>query len=208
MALFRPKEEILPDNVDHYGEIPAYLVPNDLRYPGLILNTVKAGYCMFLSSPRNSIAAHKDLFETLALLASPTQLSKAVHGMCTPAYVLLRCASLTFIDISANVTCIIPTAAGLPTASALVEAMKHTPMDMTTLVPSIVRELAQEPELLDYCAQFLEYCFYIGGDPPHVIGDKFEAKIKVYNHDGSSKVGKSFPPTALLRMDMQTVKHH
>lgn len=65
MALFRPKEEILPRSVDHYGEFPANLDPSDLRYPGLILNTVKAGYCMFLSSPRNSIAAHKDLFESI-----------------------------------------------------------------------------------------------------------------------------------------------
>jgi hypothetical protein len=29
-----------------HGEILAYLGPNDLRYPALVLGAVKAGYCV------------------------------------------------------------------------------------------------------------------------------------------------------------------
>ncbi|KAJ5355196.1 NRPS-like enzyme [Penicillium cataractarum] len=275
------------------GENLAYIGPNDLRYPALVLGAVKAGYCMFLPSPRNSIAAHKHLLETLnctkilapvprppfitaildalplsvydipsvdELLATDyphfeytksypadrddkfaivhtsgsTGLPKPIiwklstgcahtrmfylyppegfenqHGwsigkrqfMPLPPFHAAGLASLTFLNIPANVTCILPTAAGLPTASALVEAMKQTPMDMASLVPSIVQELAQEPELLDYCAQNLEYCFYMGGDLPQAIGDKVAAKIRLYNHYGSSEVGLLAPIYAVNKRD-------
>jgi thioester reductase-like protein len=267
------------------GEPLAYIGPNDLRYPALVLGAVKAGYCMFLPSPRNSITAHKHLLETIncTKILTPTprppfvtaileavplsaydipslgdllateyphfeytksypeglddklaiihtsgstgipkpitwRLSTAcVHiRMCQidapegfenqhkwsigkrqfmplPPFHAAGLASLTFINIPADVTCIIPTAAGLPTASALVEALKQTPMDMAALVPSIVQELAQEPDLLDFCAQNLEYCFYMGGDLPQAIGDTVAAKIKLSNHYGSSEVGLLTP---------------
>ncbi|KAJ5531965.1 acetyl-CoA synthetase-like protein [Penicillium frequentans] len=48
-----------------HGEILAYLGPNDLRYPALVLGAVKAGYCMFLTSPRNSTEAHRSLLGKL-----------------------------------------------------------------------------------------------------------------------------------------------
>ncbi|GKZ23398.1 putative NRPS-like protein biosynthetic cluster [Aspergillus brasiliensis] len=48
------------------GETLAYVGPNDLRYPALVLGAVKAGYRMFLTSPRNSVAAHRSLFECLS----------------------------------------------------------------------------------------------------------------------------------------------
>ncbi|GFN18907.1 NRPS-like enzyme [Aspergillus tubingensis] len=48
------------------GETLAYVGPNDLRYPALILGAVKAGYRMFLTSPRNSVAAHSSLFNRLS----------------------------------------------------------------------------------------------------------------------------------------------
>lgn len=47
------------------GQVLAYLGPNDIRYPALVLGAVKAGYCMFLTSPRNSTAAHKSLLNEL-----------------------------------------------------------------------------------------------------------------------------------------------
>ncbi|KAL3465624.1 hypothetical protein BJX64DRAFT_50149 [Aspergillus heterothallicus] len=55
------------------SEILAYVGPNDLRYPALVLGAVKAGYVMFLTSPRNSVAAHKSLLEKLGCtrLVSP-----------------------------------------------------------------------------------------------------------------------------------------
>ncbi|KAI2996525.1 hypothetical protein CBS147346_9312 [Aspergillus niger] len=48
------------------GETLAYVGPNDLRYPALVLGAVKAGYRMFLTSPRNSVAAHSSLFNRLS----------------------------------------------------------------------------------------------------------------------------------------------
>ncbi|KAF3391263.1 Iterative polyketide synthase CazM [Penicillium rolfsii] len=275
------------------GEPLAYIGPNDLRYPALVLGAVKAGYCMFLPSPRNSITAHKHLLEAInctriltptprppfisAILESvplsaheipslddllsteyphfeytksypeglddklviihtsgSTGIPKPVtwrlstacvqmrmfqmdapegfenqhkwsigkrHFMPLPPFHAAGIASLTFLNIPADVTCIIPTAAGLPTASALVEALKQTPMDMAALVPSIVQELAQEPELLDFCAHNLEYCFYMGGDLPQAIGDTVAAKIKLSNHYGSSETGLLTPIYALNNRD-------
>jgi thioester reductase-like protein len=275
------------------GEALAYIGPNDIRYPALVLGAVKAGYCMFLPSPRNSLTAHKHLlgavnctkiltptprppFVTAILEAVPlsaydvpsvddllsagyphfeytkslpeglddilaiihtsgsTGIPKPITWRLSTACAHMRMfridapegfenqhkwsigkrqfmplppfhaaglASLTFINIPADVTCILPTAAGLPTASALVEALKQTPMDMAALVPSIVQELAQEPKLLEFCAQNLEYCFYMGGDLPQAIGDTVAAKIKLYNHYGSSEVGLLTPIYALNNRD-------
>ncbi|KAH8799324.1 hypothetical protein F5884DRAFT_758350 [Xylogone sp. PMI_703] len=46
-------------------ETLAYIGPNDLRYNIFILGAIKAGYKIFVPSPRNHIAAHLDLFENL-----------------------------------------------------------------------------------------------------------------------------------------------
>ncbi|KAE8146594.1 hypothetical protein BDV25DRAFT_143558 [Aspergillus avenaceus] len=62
------------------GEILAYMGPNDIRYPALVMGALKAGYCMFLTSPRNSTAAHISLFERLQCtkLLSPVPKPPAV----------------------------------------------------------------------------------------------------------------------------------
>jgi acyl-CoA synthetase (AMP-forming)/AMP-acid ligase II len=39
------------------GEVFAHFGSNDVRYPALVLGTVKAGYCIFLTSLLSSIAA-------------------------------------------------------------------------------------------------------------------------------------------------------
>lgn len=54
----------------------------------------------------------------------------------------------------------------LPTAVALVEARKYTPFETALVVPSIVQELAQSPDLLDYCSRHLTHLIYGGGDLP------------------------------------------
>ncbi|KAL8953360.1 MAG: hypothetical protein Q9222_000787 [Ikaeria aurantiellina] len=50
-------------------ETLAYIGPNDLRYPILILGAVKAGFQLLLISPRNSIAGNLHLFETTSTTA-------------------------------------------------------------------------------------------------------------------------------------------
>ena len=70
------------------GQVLAYLGPNDIRYPALVLGAVKAGYCMFLTSPRNSTAAHKSLLSDLncsrMLVASSKSPSLEALLLATP----------------------------------------------------------------------------------------------------------------------------
>ncbi|KAL9619388.1 MAG: hypothetical protein Q9160_005983 [Pyrenula sp. 1 TL-2023] len=44
-------------------ETLAYIGPNDVRYQILLVAAIKAGYKMFFTSPRNSVAAHSQLFK-------------------------------------------------------------------------------------------------------------------------------------------------
>ncbi|KAJ5999789.1 NRPS-like enzyme [Penicillium waksmanii] len=46
------------------GETLAYIGTNDIRYPALVIGAIKAGYRIFLVSPRNSMPAYKSLFES------------------------------------------------------------------------------------------------------------------------------------------------
>ncbi|KAI1130967.1 putative NRPS-like enzyme [Nemania abortiva] len=48
-----------------HGDVIAFVGPNDVRLTGLLIAAVKTGHVVFLTSPRNSAAAHSALFETL-----------------------------------------------------------------------------------------------------------------------------------------------
>ncbi|KAI0548659.1 hypothetical protein F4679DRAFT_585252 [Xylaria curta] len=90
-------------------------------------------------------------------------------------------------------TTVVPAAAGaIVTADALVHALRHTPAEVAILVPSVIAELAQSPDLLDFCAAHLELIIYIGGDLPQAIGDRVAAKIRLRSQWGASEVG--IPP--------------
>ncbi|KAJ5726313.1 NRPS-like enzyme [Penicillium malachiteum] len=262
----------------------AYTGGNDLRYPALVLGAVKAGYCAFLPSPRNSVAANQSLLQKLdcTTLLTPmphppfrAAILKALEGQSVkcldmpsldtlltndypdfpyskkypdavtdPLLIvhtsgstgipkpitwtlesalrhtrmqLLECpegyksqdqynagkrvfvtlppfhaagmATMIMISPQGNQTAIMPTAVGLPTADALVAARKQTQFDSAFVVPSIVLELSQSPELLDYCSTNLEYIYYAGGDLPQPIGDKVAAKLPLMNRFGSTEVG-------------------
>jgi hypothetical protein len=58
---------------------------------------------------------------------------------------------------------ITPIAGAIPSAEGLVEGLKKSPADIAFIVPSIILELAQNPDLLDYCAKNLEFIMYCGG---------------------------------------------
>ena len=53
----------------------------------------------------------------------------------------------------------------------------------------MVAELAQNDELLDYCAKHLKLIIYIGGDLPQAIGDKVAARVALRCQWGASEVG-------------------
>ncbi|KAK7755567.1 putative secondary metabolism biosynthetic enzyme [Diatrype stigma] len=84
---------------------------------------------------------------------------------------------------------ITPATSPIPTAQAVVDALKQTPADVALLVPSVVAELAQNPDLLDYCAAHLEAIIYIGGDLPQDIGDRVAAKVYLRCLWGATEAG-------------------
>ncbi|KAJ0426802.1 acetyl-CoA synthetase-like protein [Aspergillus carlsbadensis] len=270
-------EQLGPGN----GEILAYLGPNDLRYPALVLGAVKAGYCMFFTSPRNSVAAHSSLLtrlnctkflapvprpppvtaileaHTIDVLDVPsidtlldqdhphfeftktyteasgerlavvhtsgstgipkpifwTHESACTHMRATdldppegfeslsrwpfgkrmflvpPPFHAAGLAYSLFITTPFGTTIIFPSSGGLPTAAGLVEARKKTRIDLLLGVPSIIEELAQNSELLDYCSEHLEGLMYCGGDLPQSIGDVVASKIPLVNAYGASEIG-------------------
>lgn len=64
------------------------------------------------------------------------------------------------------------------------------------MVPSVVAELAESPELLDYCAKNLQLILYIGGDLPHAVGDRVASKVRLRCWWGASEVG--FPQQMIV----------
>lgn len=84
---------------------------------------------------------------------------------------------------------IAPAAVGIVNAHGLADALQHTPADIAILVPSVVADLAQNPEQLAYCAQHLQLILYIGGDLPQAIGDAVAQKIPLRCWWGASEVG-------------------
>ncbi|KAJ0426103.1 hypothetical protein BJY00DRAFT_307607 [Aspergillus carlsbadensis] len=278
------------------GEVLAYIGPNDLRYPALVLGALKAGYVvctrlslknkaviltmrMFLTSPRNSAAAHESRFKSLnctkllapSLQPMPVQsilsTSKArlynvpsveellgtrhrrfefsrtysdaareplliVHTsgstgipkpiiwnhefvvknmnlgnlepppfenmsqwpkgkrvfLAPPPFHAAGLIYLLYLGVPTDTVVICPTASSLPTAAGLVETMNQTPINAAFVVPSIVHELAHDPELLEYCSQHLDLIMYAGGDLPQAIGDTVASKLLLVKY-GASELG-------------------
>lgn len=108
-------------------------------------------------------------------------------------------------------TVIAPAAAAIVTAQGLVEALEQTPADIALLVPSVVAELAQNPDLLRYCAQHLELIVYIGGDLPQQVGDVVAAEMPLRCQFGASEFG--MPPQLIPaeldpRKDWKYIRFH
>lgn len=263
------------------GEALAYLGPNDVRYPALVLAAIKAGYVMFLPSPRNSIAAQQSLLNRLncttfiapeprpgpvndILEVCPINVlkvpsvdelvntphphipllktyaenglerflilhtsgttgipkpitwthdvgSKAMEATTMPPpdgydsqdrlnsnkrmYMVLppfHAAGIgysLFLGFPVGTSLIIPEMGSIPSASGLVEARKRIQFDMALVVPSVVLELAQNPDLLEYCSKNLTHIMYCGGDLPQAIGDTVAAKLKLVNGYGATEIG-------------------
>lgn len=69
------------------------------------------------------------------------------------------------------------------------EGLKNTPADIAFLVPSIVKELSESPELLNYCIKNLEMIFFCGGDLPASNGDVVSSKMSLVNQFGATEIG-------------------
>jgi thioester reductase-like protein/aryl carrier-like protein len=105
---------------------------------------------------------------------------------------------------------IAPAAVGIVTAHGLVEALKHTPADVAVLVPSVVADLAQNPEQLATCAKRLSLILYIGGDLPQAIGDIVARQIPLRCWWGASEVGipHQLIPPGLGPNDWRYIRFH
>ena len=94
---------------------------------------------------------------------------------------------------------IAPISGAILSGTGLVESLKQAPADVAFLVPSIVQDLAQDPELLYYCSKNLKAIIYCGGDLPQRIGDIVGSKIRLLNQFGASELGLT--PAIISRTD-------
>lgn len=79
--------------------------------------------------------------------------------------------------------------AGLPSASLLIDGLKHNNADIAVLVPPYVVDLAQNTESLDFVATKLNRMFYLGGAIPPAAGDAISSKIELIGHVGATETG-------------------
>ncbi|KJZ72767.1 hypothetical protein HIM_07842 [Hirsutella minnesotensis 3608] len=264
-------------------EVLAYMGPNDVRYPALILAAIKAGYVLFLTSPRNSADAQRTLFNRLRcktlLTSDPAPpaarvvleavqpqhhltvpsvedlmgkqqrqfvLTKTYHEIPHEPFLIMHTSGTTGMPQPitwAHRTCahvlnskahqssggclsverelingkrvmvtlppfhgafaallilgaipygsvmIIPVATALPTGKGVVDALMKSTADAAVLVPSVVAELAQSPDLLETSAQHLESIIYIGGDLPQDLGDRVAEKLNLRCLWGATETG-------------------
>ncbi|KNG89783.1 putative NRPS-like enzyme [Aspergillus nomiae NRRL 13137] len=98
-------------------------------------------------------------------------------------------AYLHFIILPIGVSLVLPISGGFPTAAAWSKRENVPPSETALIVPSIVQELAQSPDLLDLCSKHLTHLIYCGGTSLSPIGDTVAAKIKLMNQYGVSEVG-------------------
>ncbi|KAI1392428.1 putative NRPS-like enzyme [Hypoxylon trugodes] len=283
-------------------EVLTYIGPNDVRVSALALGAIKAGYALFLTSPRNSPAAHRKLFDSLKcqvlitpdptpppalpaieavkprVLAVPSveelleksyahfPFEKTFEEARWDPFLIIHTSGSTglpkpliwthstairhynftsrdppegvvslerlyygkrviatlppfhgaglgqyfFNAIPFGIVAIAPAAAGIVTGQGFVDALKQTPADVAILVPSVVAELGQDPELLDYCAKHLELIIYIGGDLPQALGDRVAAKVKLRCQWGASEVGipQQLMPAELGPSDWHYTRFH
>ncbi|KAI9695695.1 MAG: putative NRPS-like protein biosynthetic cluster [Bogoriella megaspora] len=262
-------------------EVLTYMGPNDLRYPALVLACIKAGYILFLTSPRNSVPAHLRLLENLkceTLLAPkprPPQVQPVADAssikiadvpsvddllnrryphfpygktyseeLDKPMFVVHTSGSTGFpkpliyrhttaatnmrlmaLEPPDGYECIhrqiegkrvfmtfppfhgaylvmslfnclqlgtvflSPISGAIPSAEGLVQGLKKASAHIAFIVPSIVLELAENPQMLDYVSRNVQFVIYCGGDLPQYIGDKVASKVRLINQYGASELG-------------------
>jgi thioester reductase-like protein/aryl carrier-like protein len=84
---------------------------------------------------------------------------------------------------------VLPTSGSIPSVGGMVEALKKTTVNIAFIPPSIIADLGQSPELLDFCADRLQSIMYVGGDLPKVLGDRVASRIPIFNQYGATELG-------------------
>lgn len=67
--------------------------------------------------------------------------------------------------------------------------MKKTPINAAFMAPSLLKDLSQNAEALDYCSKRLDRILYAGGDLPQPVGDAIASKVRLVNRYGASEMG-------------------
>jgi aryl carrier-like protein len=71
-----------------------------------------------------------------------------------------------------RVVIIFPLPTAIPSAQHLVDALKHISIDYAFLIPPVVEEIGQSPELLDLVSRNVTQIFFAGGDVRKETSDK------------------------------------
>ncbi|KAF7884733.1 uncharacterized protein EAF02_005069 [Botrytis sinoallii] len=135
----------------------------------------------------------KPIVWTHDYIATATQRNEAPTGYVNQMdlYAGLHAAGVFFgliNGISRRSISIYPIA-GLPSASLLIDGLKHNNADIAVLVPPYVVGLAQNTESLDFVATNLKRIFYLGGAIPPAAGDIISSKIELIGHVGATETG-------------------
>ncbi len=125
-----------------------------------------------------------------------------IKGACIATHLI---NSVPFGTVS-----IAPLSGAIPSAEGAVNALKATPADVAFLVPSILADLARQPELLDYVSQNIELILYAGGDLPQAIGDVIADKLPIQCQYGASEIGLTCQllPAEMAKSDWHYVRYH
>ncbi|TGO85673.1 hypothetical protein BPOR_0374g00070 [Botrytis porri] len=150
--------------------------------------------------PKPMIWTHETAQRNIALMAlDPPASYESQHQMYEGKRVFLTfqpfhgaylCCHL-FNAVPFGTVMIGPTSGAIPSAKGLVDGLKKTPADIAFIVPSIVNELSQSPDLLNFCAEHLEMINYCEGDLPQAIDDIVASKIRLVNQFGATELGLS-----------------
>ena len=86
------------------------------------------------------------------------------------------------------------------------------PADIAVLVPSQVVEIAESPDVLDFCAKNLKMIWYCGGDLPQTVGDKIVSTgLRLASQYGSSETGVTpqlWSPRHFAPEDWKYIHYH
>ncbi|KAL9601174.1 MAG: hypothetical protein Q9179_002955 [Wetmoreana sp. 5 TL-2023] len=97
--------------------------------------------------------------------------------------------SFLFNAIQFGTTMIAPLSGTIPSGEGLVAGLRNTSADVAIIVPSIIQDLAQNPELLEFCSCHLRAILYCGGDLPDSTGNIVASKLTLLNQFGATELG-------------------
>ena len=91
-----------------------------------------------------------------------------------------------------QVAAVLPVQGALPTVQLVADGLKATCVDCALLAPPMIEELNQEPELLNFFGDNLEFLFFAGGDISKKHGDFVNSRLPCFPAYAGTDIG--LPP--------------